>query len=172
MIIGLTGFAQTGKDTVAKVLCGNHNYERRAFADNVRSFVYDLDIEGLRLVVDTMGWEKAKQLYTVRRWLQKVGLSARNILGENVWITSVTSNLTPFDKVVITDVRFLNEAEAIKNLGGEIWRVERPGVGPVNDHISETELMSIEIDHVITNVGTFEELELLVNQKMSSYAKN
>jgi hypothetical protein len=59
--------------------------------------------------------------------------------------------------VVITDVRFANEAAAIRSWGGEIIRIDRPGVGPVNGHVSEA--MPFEPDEVIENDGTIEDLQ-------------
>jgi hypothetical protein len=48
-------------------------------------------------------------------------------------------------------VRFKNEAARIKNLGGQIWRINRVNVGPANDHISEIDLDDWGFDGVITN---------------------
>ena len=66
-------------------------------------------------------------------------------------------------KYVITDVRFTNEADMIRANGGKIWRVVRSGVGPVNNHISESELDSIKFDRLITNDSGFEDLMIEVH---------
>ena len=66
-------------------------------------------------------------------------------------------------KYVITDVRFTNEADMIRANKGKIWRVVRPGVGPVNNHISESELDSIKFDRLITNDSGFEDLMIEVH---------
>mgnify|MGYP006283771541 FL=1 len=44
MIIGLTGYAQSGKDTVASLLVEHYGYERVAFADKIRSFLYEMNV--------------------------------------------------------------------------------------------------------------------------------
>jgi hypothetical protein len=59
---------------------------------------------------------------------------------------------------IITDTRFPNEADAIKNAGGILIRVERPGVKPINDHPSEVGLDHWTFDYVINNDGDLESL--------------
>ncbi len=54
---------------------------------------------------------------------------------------------------VITDVRFPNEAQAIKEKGGYVIRIDRPGVKPINDHPSETSLDTWKFDYKIDNVS-------------------
>jgi hypothetical protein len=56
----------------------------------------------------------------------------------------------------VTDIRFANEAAMIRDLGGVLVRVERPGVGPVNEHVSE--VMPFEADHTLLNDGSIEQL--------------
>jgi dephospho-CoA kinase len=72
MIIGLSGYAQSGKDTVAKVLVEKYGYRRVAFADPIRDLLYGMDplvpkgygesVINYRLqdLVDSYGWEKWK----------------------------------------------------------------------------------------------------------------
>jgi 50S ribosomal subunit-associated GTPase HflX len=43
MIIGLSGYAQVGKDTVANILVQHHGYKRVAFADKIRECLFALD---------------------------------------------------------------------------------------------------------------------------------
>ena len=61
-------------------------------------------------------------------------------------------------KVVFADVRFPNEANAIKELGGEVWRVERFNSGPANNHASEHALDDYKFDHLIRNYNGLESL--------------
>jgi hypothetical protein len=66
-------------------------------------------------------------------------------------------------KVVIDDVRFPNEAEMIRNLGGELWLVDRPGVAYDGDHASEGALADVLPDAVINNSGSLENLQAIVH---------
>lgn len=173
MIIGLMGYAGSGKDEVAKILVNKFNFERRAFADKIRDILYEMNPmtggEPLQIRVDSDGWDKAKQHPEVRRLLQKLGVSARTHIGENVWVNSALFKLFANNLYVISDVRFENEVNAIKIIGGEIWRIERPGVGPVNNHVSETGLDNLSADRTLLNSGTLEDLEVLVKLRLDSY---
>lgn len=166
MIIGLVGYAQSGKDSVAEVLTNVYGFKRKAFADNIRHILYDIDYKGAQFVVDTIGWERAKKMPAIREGLQKLGVSAREILGPDIWVSSVLRTLDASSDYVFTDVRFENEVTALKLMGAEIWRIERPGIGPVNDHISEVELKDYQADRTLLNEGTKEDLVMLVQTRM------
>ena len=128
MIIGLSGYASSGKDSVAQILVEKFGYKRMAFADAIRDILYTLNPltnNGLHVkaLVDDYGWDIAKQDNEIRRLLQVLGTEVgRNFFGDDVWVDVLISKLEPMDKVVITDVRFQNEAREIHNLAGEIWR--------------------------------------------------
>ena len=69
------------------------------------------------------------------------------------------------DKIVISDVRFRNEAEEIKWRHGQVWRISRiERDGPINIHRSETDMDSWDFDQYISNNGTIEELSALVKE--------
>lgn len=179
MIIGLSGYAQSGKDTVAEILVRRFGFQRVAFADPIREFCYDFNpivnhIAGepvlLQHVVDRDGWELAKKNPQVRKTLQDVGVSARKVFGEDFWIKQALRKTDIYGKWVITDVRFRNEATAIWELpGGQVWRVERPGVVAVNGHVSETQMDNYPFDQTIVNSGSLDELEQLIVIRMQSY---
>lgn len=99
---------------------------------------------------------------TVRDFLQKLGTDGlRTGLHENTWVNAlmadyeglydIDTDRTTWPKWVITDTRFPNEAKAIKEAGGIVIRVDRPGYKPVNDHPSETGLDNWDFDHRIMN---------------------
>jgi dephospho-CoA kinase len=169
MIIGLSGFAQSGKDTVAERLVTEHGFERIAFADPIRKMIYAMNpkINGNPLdeLVDDYGWDVAKKNPEVRAMLQQFGYSARVYLGEDVWVAAALRKMSDKSKrYVITDVRFLNEAGTIKVLKGKIWRVERPEVEAANEHVSEWEMNAYNFDERISNDGTIEQLNFLVDK--------
>jgi hypothetical protein len=171
MIIGLTG-----KDSVANILVEQHGYTRFAFADKIRELLIEtnpLIRDGFRVesVVSAYGWDQAKILFPeIRHLLQSLGVGARKLLGDDIWIYQVLKDVHPTDKIVISDVRFINEAECISARGGDMWRIKRPGVGAVNAHVSESDLDGYKVDKILSNGGTLEELELLVHTRMDSYA--
>lgn len=174
-LIGLTGFAGAGKDEVAKILVAEYGYTRVAFADPLREMLYALNPviaqcdsdcacwnHDMRVqnVVDAVGWDTAKREYTeIRQLLQRLGTEAgRNVLGQNVWVNLGMSRAAEHELAVITDVRFLNEARAIWNNGGAVWRVVRPGTGAVNGHASESELVAYGMDRLVHNDGSLDDL--------------
>lgn len=181
-VIGLTGYAQTGKDTVGQILVSHRGYTRISFADNVREAVYrlnpivdwNLDQTGptlhghspytLQELVTDIGWERAKTHYSeVRRLLQVMGTEVgRNMFGERAWIEMAGRQAAGHDKVVFTDVRFENEADFVRSLGGKVVRVYRRGTGPVNDHASDR--IDFDADMGIGNDGTLDDLAEVILQ--------
>lgn len=104
------------------------------------------------------------EMMSVRDLLQKLGTEAmRNGLHENVWVNALFANYTEDKQWVITDVRFPNEFKAIKEKGGIVIRVNRPGYGNsmkelAEAHPSETALDGHDFDYVIENDGNLEKL--------------
>lgn len=164
MIIGLSGYAQSGKDTVAQILVDNYGFKRVSFADPIRKLLYETNPmlkEGYKIqgLVDVYGWDKVKVEHPeARRLLQDLGIGARKVFGDDVWIYQVLKDVHPSDKLVISDVRFINEAECISARGGELWRVTRPGVTAVNAHVSETQMDDYPVDHFVKNDGDVKDL--------------
>ena len=167
MIIGLSGYAQSGKDTVAQLLCLNNGYKRRSFAQPMRDALLLLNpivkcgdrVMHLDEAVDMHDWEWAKRNTDARRLLQVFGTEVgRGMFGENVWVDMAMRDLNYDDKIVISDVRFPNEAHAIKKLGGSVWRINRRELGAVNRHSSEHAMDNYMFDHVIYNDGTLDDM--------------
>lgn len=171
MIIGLSGYARSGKDEVAKILVENYGYKRLAFADPIRKFLLKVNPildSGHRLeeIVNEFNWTIAKSKTETRRLLQEVGVTAREMFGENIWVEPLLEEAYFLGNVVVPDVRFPNELESIKLNGGKVYRVTRPSVQPVNSHISEVALDGAQFDGYIPNEGTLEDLRANVMKIM------
>lgn len=187
ILIGLSGYARSGKDTAAEVLVDNFGFTRVAFADKLREVLYKLNPvvhqdwhtsqtldyvpNTIRLqdVIDTYGWDGYKETEygtEIRGLLQRLGTEAgRETLWDSIWVDAALDNLDPEGRYVITDCRFTNEAQAILDKGGEVWRVSRKGVGPANAHASETGLDGWDFDKHLLNDSTVEEFVEQVSQK-------
>lgn len=156
MIIGLGHTARVGKDTCAGLLIEHHGYARVAFADALKDFVYAIDSD-VRLAVNLFGWEDAKANPANRRKLVDIGNSARGIIGADVWIRAALARVTS-GRTVITDVRYPNEVEAVRSIGGVVVKVERPGFEPLPNVADQALADFDEWDAVICNDGTVEDL--------------
>ena len=99
---------------------------------------------------------------TVREFLQKLGTDAlRTGLHDNVWVNALMADYKLIEygddeqphlpNWIITDCRFPNEAQAIKDKGGIIIRIDRLGVEPINNHPSEVGLDHWNFDYKIVN---------------------
>lgn len=192
-IIGLSGYARSGKDEAAKVLIEEFGFIRIGFADKLREAVYELNplvsqyvyikspatgkisLWGgnekvtVQHVIDQFGWDGYKETPykdEVRRLLQRMGTEVgRNLLDDNIWVDSAFNGLADDAKVVVTDCRFPNEAEAVAKRGGDMWRIMRAGVEAINDHPSETSLDNWSFDSYIHNDGSLEDLHKSVKRR-------
>lgn len=129
------------------------------------------DVVRLRTVIDSYGWDGYKEtpyVSEIRPLLQRLGTEAgREVLWDSIWIDAAFANLDPDGKYVIADCRFPNEAAAVAERGGKIWRVERSGVGPAllpdgTIHKSETSLDDYHFDLVLHNNGSLEQFHDIV----------
>lgn len=203
MIIGVSGYSGSGKDTVGAIIqylkcvnVGNNaiedvcqdyqdheewlieqsEWEIRKFAGKLKDIASHLtgidieDFEDQDFKKTNLGrewWTTCNEGYqpmTVRDFLQKLGTDAlRNGLHENVWVNALMADYDEqYSNWIITDTRFTNEAQAIKDRGGIIIRVERPGVKPVNLHPSETGLDNWKFDYKIANISDLMSLKSTV----------
>lgn len=178
-LIAFSGYARSGKDSAATSLLAT-DWVRKSFADKLREFLIRLNptlgpvtADGANVALATyiaaVGWERAKDEHPeIRPLLQRCGTEAgRGVLGDNVWVDAVFRDITSGQRVVFTDCRFPNEAEAVRERGGLVVRVNRPGVGPAIGgdglvHPSETALDSYPFDHTLLNDGSLADLQAMV----------
>ena len=157
MIIGVSGFAQAGKDEIGKCLVKHFGFERMALADPVRDMVYAIN-PAVAELVDMHGWERAKTAFPyVREAIVSVGLGAREVIGPDVWLSAMVRKMRPGTPYVVTDVRFPNEFHFCQEYG-EMWRVDRLGGVPANDGESENLLTDYVFDRRFKNFGSVRDL--------------
>lgn len=185
MIIGLCGMKGSGKDTVAAYLVKEHGFERRAFADSLKKSVAALfnipyhEIDKYKndpyLCVKivhrdvTFGGEVSMSF---RNFLQRYGTeSHRHVFGENFWV----DYCLPLDgfytgrKIVITDVRFINEARRVRMFNGAIAEISNPRVPLDKDHHS-SEVIDFQTDYVLFNDSTIEDLNVRIETMLENLA--
>ncbi len=186
-LLGVSGRKRSGKDTLAARLISHHGFTRVSFAEPMRKMLKAQDP-----IVDWVGdevrtdpvhltevlgpdddWETAKELPEVRRLMQALGTEGgRAILGENVWVDAAFRVVDEIPgPVVITDVRFPNEADAVQRwrryygdrfdqdrTDGLLVRVSRPGLPEDDIHPSETALDDRIANVRVINDGTIADL--------------
>ena len=173
-IIGIAGLAGSGKDTVGEAIrafgkLDRENWEIKKFATELKRIASILtgykiqDFESQEFKNAKLGPEWGDM--TVRDMLQKIGTEAmRDNLHPDVWVNALFSTYGYNSRWIITDVRFPNEVERIKQHSGTLIKVVRPGVVAL-DHYSEKALDDFDgWDHVINNDGTRYDLVQKIRQ--------
>lgn len=169
--IALIGKARSGKDSTCAALVGGYAFTRLALADPLKEMALRMDPliptgHGVHVrlskLIEDVGWEYAKTHYPeVRRFLQHTGQTIR----ENdpyYWVRILMDKVDSAEKwnmpVVVTDVRYRNEAEALRLRGFLMVRVQRPDLVSTDTHDSENELNDYPTDETLINDGSLVDL--------------
>ena len=177
LIIGISGKMGSGKDTVAKEIqktFPEYDFRRVSFGYNVKKIVSILTGLDMRTILS----RKIKNVFledwdlTVGEMFQVVGTNAlRDMLNNDVWILSLFNNVKDGENIIITDVRFINEADYIRNRGGFLLRINGdPNKLRVSEkrninHKSETELDNYNhFDIEYDNIPPIENLKILMKE--------
>ena len=148
-LIGLySPAAQSGKSTVAKFLAQQHGYTIVPFAETLKEMLIPMlsalgysNDDAYRLVqVDKQIVVPGAEV-SVRHMLRTLGTEwGRQCIHPDIWLRCWQQRIKPYNLVVADDVRFPNEAELVRSLGGEVWFVERPDAVRTHEHASEGSL--------------------------------
>ena len=182
MLIGLTGYAGSGKDEVAKSLRLRAGAFNMGMSDALHEMAMVLNpilvcddghLREYQELIFAVGYTEAKKEPAVREYLQKLGTEAvREIIDPNAWVWAAERKFVPMlaegKHVAITGIRFPQEVNMIKRHAGVMVRVERPGYGPVNAHSSD-QIADIPVDHVIYNSQGLRELSELTQEFIRKY---
>ena len=184
MIVGFGYEKRSGKDTAGRRLVEHHGFRRLAFADRLKAagalicgFSEEQCHGALKDVADefwgfTPGW-----------FFQQFGTEVCRVIDPDTWVKVVARVLakTPlWVNVVLTDVRYPNEADLIRRAGGFVVRVDRPGLERrageeagrrSGDHTSERALVGYNFDAVLLNDGTLAELDARVDAMLADLTR-
>jgi hypothetical protein len=149
LIIGLVGLKWSGKDTLFKIIKEEFPEAFRvAFADAVKEEL----AQALGITVEEIEADKER----FRLGLQWWGTEWRRHNTPNYWIYQAFRKIREADTglVVVTDVRFPDEGDAIRGSGGFLVKVERPGLSvPADPHASEKYAITMVPDWTVQNPG-------------------
>jgi hypothetical protein len=156
LIIGITGRKYSGKDTfcqhLIEALGQGVKAERLAFADPLKAML----AKTAGIPVSQINEDKARWRVTLQQWGTEI---MRHYHGHDYWINRMRQKIecSPCDVVVLTDVRFKNEADMVRDMGGilvrmvrkeSLWRRLVDWLKPA--HRSEREMDQYEVDYTVT----------------------
>lgn len=172
LVIGLCGRKRVGKDTIAYAL-RHYGFMQTSFAEPIKA--------GLAVMLDDYA-HVSKRVFenehlkeaaieglgdgtiTPRHLMVTLGTEwGRDLVAGDLWTRALLNRLRNMrvrgtQLVVVSDVRFRNEAEALLEHGAVLWHVTRPGFGDDNAHRSEQEKLDDLCHEHIENAGTVADL--------------
>ena len=161
LVVGFAGKARSGKDTAGAYLVDNYQFLRYSFAQPLKDatkimfHLTDKQIENKEKPAEPWGMSP-RDLY------QRVGTDIARNIDVNVWVkgADIFKNDNPGRSIVVTDVRFSNEAFWIRNQGGVVIFLESKtrGIYEHGEHSSENGLSAEDVDVILENDGTIEAL--------------
>lgn len=194
-LIGICGRKRHGKDSVGRILRENYGFRITAFADPVKRVA--MDVYGLsweQCYGDGPEKEAVEPRWGLspRVIMQRIGTEVGRSIHPDTWIRHTLDNILSaadgegfverddvgrrFSRVppavastlwAVTDVRFPNEADAIRAAGGTVLKVVRPSLGvPTDEHPSETSVDLVVADHTVVNDGTLDDLRDRVTEAL------
>lgn len=168
-LIGIHGKARSGKDLAAQHLVNRHGFVRNAFADPLKRAA-----QQMFMLTDEQTWSDELKEVVIPHWgmspreiFQKLGTEGgRMVFGEDIWLKRWRYHYDTFKGVmnyVVPDVRFENEAQYIRDLGGTVIHIVRDGtedklLGATKKHASEAGVAPHVDDFVLDNNSTKQEL--------------
>jgi hypothetical protein len=169
-LIGLTGAAGSGKDAAADYLVAQHAWRKVSFAQPLK--------DGLCAM---FGWSpdemndrewKERMLPDIgkspRQLMQTIGTEwGREMVRPDLWLIlardRITNHINCGADVVVSDVRFDNEAEMIRGMGGTIVHISRASIASVSAHVSEVGVAILPADIRLSNNGDIASLYAAMN---------
>jgi dephospho-CoA kinase len=155
-IIAFTGLAGSGKTLASKWLADNRGYQVQSFAAPIKKMVSAVwpQCEEKSASYEEFGGKTLRQAY------QLLGTEwGRQLMWEDIWVQKLIDSMASDISYVIDDLRFTNEAKALKDAGAIIIEIQRKGSLKMG-HASEQGIDSAYIDMVLTNDSTIQDLIL------------
>lgn len=174
-VVGFYGKAYSGKSTAANLLVKHEGYHKVAVADPLKNMLIALglthnDVYGLgdsKVTPNSLLGGK-----TPRHAMITLGTEwGRDLIDPDIWVNALRKLIleSKHDKFVIEDLRFDNEVELVRSLGGLVLGISRTGqIEPSKGHRSEAHDFVKHGISVIVNDGTIAELHPKLIESMVS----
>lgn len=170
-IVALTGMAGSGKSTAAGYLASQFGFRIEKFAGPLKDMLRAIGLSEEEIEGEDKHYPSDILLgRTPRHAMQTLGTDwGRKLIGEDFWVQLWKDRAVQHRLVVVDDCRFLNEAQAVHELGGRIIRIHRPHQeidNYVAAHASEQQAKTLPYDFEIANDGS----PLALGQKVYHHA--
>lgn len=170
-VIAITGPARAGKDTIGSYILNRWGGYRYGFADPLKAML----AAGMGIDFRNPLWVKRKEDVipaigkSPRQLMQTLGTDwGREMVHPDLWVILAMDHLRRSGPgMVVTDMRFENEAAWVRKIGGLVIHVRRKDAQKVHEHKSEAGVFVETTDKMILNNGSLEELEQAIQTALS-----
>ncbi|MBB4192832.1 deoxynucleotide monophosphate kinase [Rhizobium aethiopicum] len=171
-VVAFTGQAGAGKSTATRYLVEQHDYTLVKFAGPLKDMMRAIGLAEDQIEGDLKETPtRLLQGKTPRHAMQALGTEwGRDLIGKDFWTFlwehRALQVIDAGGRVVTDDCRFPNEAQLIRRLGGDIYKIAGRG-GIAGDHVSERGCG--DQDLVIANAGAVAELHGKIEEALRRY---
>ncbi len=172
-LIGFTGKKGAGKNAASNAF---PDHRHMAFADPLKNGIREMfGFTHAQLHGNEKEMVDGRYNVTPRDIMQFVGTDMmRDSLAEKynirgIWVQRLREEYQPHIPTIITDVRFEDEAKVVRELGGILVRIERPGLISTDQHQSEQG--EFDVDLTIVNNRSLEELQQEVRASVKRFIR-
>jgi len=171
LIIGITGKKRHGKDTVSDYLVEKYGFKKYVLADILKRALKEMFS-----LTDDQLWGNKKEVkdkfwnYSPRELMQIVGTNLiRDQFDKDFFVKSLRKKILEesFERVIVSDIRFLNEVKMIEDLGGIVYRVKRNSIKNEDSHCSENDLDNKEFITIQNNTSLnelYNKIDIIMNK--------
>jgi len=171
-LIGVCGPASSGKDTLSNYIVTQYGGCKYAFADPLKEAAKIL----FNLTYDQLHSSKKEEIderwnLSPRQILQRLGTEGcRDLFSDTIFITRMLQEFESYRHFpgyfVVSDVRFENERNAIRDNGGTVIHIYRKDIRSVNAHVTEQRLEPSAGEFVVTNNGSIDDMIKDVSKRL------
>ena len=176
-LVGLTGKAGSGKDTIADFLVHKYAYRKYSLAGPIKRMLAAL-FNLPELPWGDRDWKEKPIVgnHSPRVLAQTLGTEWGRSLSDSFWLDMFRREWDQWKNyptgVVVSDIRFNNEAQYIRSLGGCVVVIERGSIQAVADHVSEKGIRKNKRDITLSNSSDIRGLQDAAELALADWSQN